>query len=179
MGMPVTDHHVWGHAYRHDTHIGNEEKKFHKKRLCKPLLHKMWKRQTLFHSPMCSNQPLRMMELGAYRAIIFPTSFMWWNSDSPKYLVPHVNGYCEGTCVNTKLCWFLHAHTLFKRISFIIVEHGMDHIVEHFDNFFKILYLFMDPWHISNDIESNNDGEDEHLKGDDGIMEFNGLMTIE
>jgi hypothetical protein len=28
-------------------------------------------------------------------------------------------------------------------------------------------------------MESNDDGEDEHLKGDDGIMEFNGLTTME
>ncbi len=28
-------------------------------------------------------------------------------------------------------------------------------------------------------MESNDDGEDEHFKGDDGIMEFDGLMTME
>jgi hypothetical protein len=28
-------------------------------------------------------------------------------------------------------------------------------------------------------MESNYDGEDEHLEGDDGIMEFNGLTTME
>ncbi len=28
-------------------------------------------------------------------------------------------------------------------------------------------------------MESNNDGEDEHIKGDDGIMEFNGFTTME
>jgi len=47
-------------------HIGNEENRFHKKqRLWRPLLHEVWKRQPLFHSPMCINQPLKVMELGA------------------------------------------------------------------------------------------------------------------
>ncbi len=41
-----------------------------------------------------------------------------------------MNGHCEGTCVNTKLWSFSHAKTFLKRISFIIVEHGMDHIME-------------------------------------------------
>ncbi len=40
-------------------------------------------------------------------------------------------------------------------------------------------HMFVDPQHILDDMESNNDGKDEHLKGDDGIMEFNGLMTME
>jgi hypothetical protein len=39
----------------------------------------------------------------------FPTSLMRWSFDSPKYFVPHVNGCCEGTCVNTKFWWFSHA----------------------------------------------------------------------
>jgi hypothetical protein len=37
----------------------------------------------------------------------------------------------------------------------------------------------MDPQHIPNDMESNNDGKDEHLEGDDGIMEFDVLKTME
>jgi hypothetical protein len=28
-------------------------------------------------------------------------------------------------------------------------------------------------------MESNDDDEDEHLEGDDGIMEFDGLMNME
>jgi hypothetical protein len=40
------------------------------------LLHEVWKRQPLFHSPMFTNQPLRVMELGAYRANAFPMLFM-------------------------------------------------------------------------------------------------------
>jgi hypothetical protein len=39
--------------------------------------------------------------------------------------------------------------------------------------------MFADLGHILNDMESNNDGEDEHLKGDDGIMEFDGFTTME
>jgi len=42
--------------------------------------------------------------------------------------------------------------------------------------------MFVDPRHIlifSTHMESNDDGEDEHFEGDDGIMEFNGLTTME
>jgi hypothetical protein len=85
----------------------------------------MWTRQFLFHSPMCTNKPLRVMELEVYKANAFPMSLMQWNSHSLKYFVAHVNGHCERTCVNTKLSSFSHAQTFFKRISFIIVEHGM------------------------------------------------------
>jgi hypothetical protein len=38
--------------------------------------------------------------------------------------------------------------------------------------------MFVDPWHILDDIESNDDDKDEHLEGDDGIMEFDGLMNM-
>ncbi len=40
-------------------------------------------------------------------------------------------------------------------------------------------HMFADPRHISDDMESNDDDEDEHLEGDDGIMEFDGLMNME
>jgi hypothetical protein len=40
-------------------------------------------------------------------------------------------------------------------------------------------HMFADPRHIPNDMESNDDDEDEHLEGDDGIMEFDGLMDME
>jgi len=39
-------------------------------------------------------------------------------------------------------------------------------------------HMFADPRHIPNDMESNDDGEDKHFKGDDGIMEFDGFMTM-
>ncbi len=40
--------------------------------------------------------------------------------------------------------------------------------------------MFANPQHIPNDMEPNNDGENEHLKrDDDGIMEFDRLMTME
>jgi len=37
----------------------------------------------------------------------------------------------------------------------------------------------MDPRHIPDDMESNDDDENEHLEGDDGIMEFDGFMNME
>ncbi len=39
--------------------------------------------------------------------------------------------------------------------------------------------MFEDPRHILDDKESNDDDKDEHLEGDDGIMEFDGLMNME
>jgi hypothetical protein len=39
--------------------------------------------------------------------------------------------------------------------------------------------MFADPQHIPDDMASNDDDEDEHLEGDDGIMEFDGLMNME
>ncbi len=39
--------------------------------------------------------------------------------------------------------------------------------------------MFEDPRHILDDMESNDDDKDEHLEGDDGIMEFDGLMNME
>jgi len=40
-------------------------------------------------------------------------------------------------------------------------------------------HMFADPRHIPDDMESNDVDEDEHLEGDDGIMEFDGLMNME
>jgi hypothetical protein len=39
--------------------------------------------------------------------------------------------------------------------------------------------MFADSQHITDDMESNDDDddEDEHLEGDDGIIEFDGLMN--
>jgi hypothetical protein len=39
--------------------------------------------------------------------------------------------------------------------------------------------MFVDPQHIPNDMESNDDDEDEHFEGDDGIVEFDGFMNME
>jgi hypothetical protein len=39
--------------------------------------------------------------------------------------------------------------------------------------------MFVDPQHIPDDMESNDDDKNEHLEGDDGIMEFDGLMNME
>jgi hypothetical protein len=40
--------------------------------------------------------------------------------------------------------------------------------------------MFANPQHIPNDMESNNDSENEHLKrDDDGIMEFERFMSME
>jgi hypothetical protein len=43
----------------------------------------------------------------------------------------------------------------------------------------RLGHKFVDPRHIPDDMESNDDDKDEHLEGDDGIMEFDGLMNME
>jgi len=40
-------------------------------------------------------------------------------------------------------------------------------------------FMFADPQHIIDDMKSNDDDKDENLEGDDGIMEFDGLTTME
>ncbi len=40
-------------------------------------------------------------------------------------------------------------------------------------------HMFVEPRHIPDDMESNDDDEDERLESDDGIMEFDGLMNME
>jgi len=42
----------------------------------------------------------------------------------------------------------------------------------------RLGHMFVDPRHIADDMECNDDDEDEHLEGDDGIMEFDGLMNM-
>ncbi len=43
----------------------------------------------------------------------------------------------------------------------------------------RLGHMFVDPRHIPDDMESNDDDENEHFEGDDGIMEFDGLMNME
>jgi len=43
----------------------------------------------------------------------------------------------------------------------------------------RLGHMFAHPQHIPVDMESNDDDEDDHLEGDDGIMKFDGLMNME
>ncbi len=43
----------------------------------------------------------------------------------------------------------------------------------------RLGHMFVDPQHILDDMESNDDDEYEHLENDDGIMEFDGFMNME
>ncbi len=133
---------------RHYMHTLEMKKKgFHKKQGYGGHYYtKCGKRQPLFHSPMCTNQPLKVMELGVYRANAFLMLSMWWNSHSLKYFVAHVNGHCEGTCVSTKLWSFSHAKIFLRRISFITMEHDMDHIVEGWVTFLRTHDIFQMIW---------------------------------
>jgi hypothetical protein len=62
-----------------------------------------------------------------------------------------------------------------------IIQHG---IIHYYGTWYGshhagLGHMFVDPQHIIDDMESNDDGKDEHLEGDDGIMEFDGLTTME
>jgi hypothetical protein len=57
-------------------------------------------------------------------------------------------------------------HSLLWNMVWITSWRGMGH-------------MFIDPQHIPDDMESNDDDEDEHLKSDDGIMEFYELRNME
>ncbi len=57
---------------------------------------------------------------------------------SPSMFVAHVNGHCMETCAN-KLSFFLHVSISLKKISFNIVGHGMDIIVEVLSPYFRTL----------------------------------------
>jgi hypothetical protein len=43
----------------------------------------------------------------------------------------------------------------------------------------RLGHMLVDPRHILDDMESNDDDEDEHFESDDGIMEFDGLKSME
>ncbi len=121
---------------------------------------------------MCTNQPLRMMELGVYGANAFPMLFTWWNSHSPKYFVAHVNGHCEGTCKHQIV------------VILTCIDISQEEIIHCYGTWYGshcggLGHMFADPRHILNDMESNDDDQDEHLEGDEGIMEFDGLMNME
>jgi hypothetical protein len=53
-----------------------KKKKNHKKQGCGGHSYTKCGNETLFHSPMCTNQPLRVMELEVYKTNTFAMSFM-------------------------------------------------------------------------------------------------------
>jgi len=109
-------------------HTENEEKRFHKKQGCGGHCYTKCGKGSLYSTHPCvPTNPWEWWNLGCTKPTL---SLMQWNSHSPKYFVAHVNGHCKRTCVNTKLWWFSNAWILLKMISFITMEHGMDHILE-------------------------------------------------
>jgi hypothetical protein len=52
-----------------------KKKGFIKNKVMEAIITQSVEKQPLFHSPMCTNQPLRVMELGAYGANASPMLF--------------------------------------------------------------------------------------------------------
>jgi hypothetical protein len=53
-----------------------KKKGFIKNKVVEAIVTQSVERQLLFHSPMYTNQPSKVMELGAYKANAFPTLLM-------------------------------------------------------------------------------------------------------
>ncbi len=64
---------------------------------------------------------------------------------SPSMFIAHVNGCCVEICANIKLSFLLHVPISLKKISFNIVGHGMDMIVEVLSPMCEP-YLFANLW---------------------------------
>ncbi len=72
-----------------------------------------------------------------------------------------MNGHCEGMCKH--------------QIIFILtcIDISQECIIHYYGTWYgwhhgRLGHMFVDPWHILNDMESNDDDKDEHLEGDDG-----------
>lgn len=75
-------------------------------------------------------------------------------------------GICEAICASTKLLLFSHApRFICKRMSYIIMPHdiyGFDHE--------SMAPMFIDLWHILDDLDSSNEDEDDGIQGEEGVM---------
>ncbi len=95
-------------------------------------------------------------------------------SHSLKYLVAHT---CE---------WVLPRNMCKHQIVVILTCTNIIHetIMHYYGRWYGshhggLGHMFVDPRHIPDDMECNDDDKYEHLESDDGFMEFNGLMTME
>jgi len=69
-------------------------------------------------------------------------------------------------------------------VIFTCTDIYQDDIIHYYGTWYgshcgKLGHMFANPQHILDDMESNDNDKDEHLEGDDGIMEFDGLMNME
>ncbi len=128
-------------------HIGNEKKGFIKNKVMEAIITQNVKKVALI--PLTHvNQPTFESD-GAWGVwsqclsnLIYVVKFPF----TEIFCYTCVNGNCEGTCVNTKLWSISHAQTFLKRISFIIVEHGMDHVVEGWVTCLRTHNIFQMIW---------------------------------
>ncbi len=110
----------------------------------------MWKRQPLFHSPMCTNQPLRVMELGAYGANV-------------TYVVKFP--FTEISCCTCE--WASQRNMCKHQIVVILtcIDITQKDIIHYCGTRYgshcgRLGHMFMDPQHIPNYMESNDDNKD-------------------
>jgi hypothetical protein len=122
---------------------------------------------------MCTNQPLKVMELGAYEANV---------TYAVKFPFTEISCYTCEWALQGKMC----KHQIVVILTCIDIT--QEDIIHYCGTWYGSWYgshcgrsghMFADPQHIQDYMESNDDDEDEHLEGDDGIMEFDGLMTME
>ncbi len=69
-------------------------------------------------------------------------------------------------------------------VIFTCIDIFQEDIIHYYGTWYgshhgRLGHMFADPRHIPNDMEFNDDDDNEHLEGDDGIMEFDGLMNME
>ncbi len=111
------------------------------------------------------NQPLKVMVLVWFGANNLSLSCAKWSIQFFNMHVAHMNGYCEGICVSTKLWLFSHASiTQVNIIKYCGTWYGFDCR--------RLAPMFVDLWHIPYDGDFSNDGDDEFIKVDEGINAF-------
>jgi hypothetical protein len=144
-----------------------------KTRLWRPLLHEMWKRQPLFHSHVCTKPTLESDGAGGVQSQHLPNVIY-----AVKFLFTGIFYYTCEWALQKNMC--KHQIAVILTCTYIFQED----IINYYGTWYAshhggLGHMFADPRHIPNDMESNDDDEDEHLEGDDGIMEFDGLMNME
>jgi len=146
---------------------------FIKTRLQRPLLHEAWKMQTLI--PLTHvYQPT--LESDGARGI--------WSQRLPNVIYAVKFPFTEILCCTCE--WALRGNICKHQIVvvFTCLDISQEDIIHYHGRWYGshcegLGHMFADPQHIPSDMESNDDDEYEHFEGDDGIMEFDGLMNME
>ncbi len=116
----------------------------------------------------------------------FESDGVWgvWNQRLPNVIYVVKFPFTEIFCCTCE--WALRGNMCKHQIAVILTctEISQEDIIHYCETWYGshcggLGHMFADPQHIQDDMESNDDDEDEHLEGDDGIMEFDGFMNME